>query len=166
MGSCATQLITTRIESDSLPKQPKCEGCSSFLKKSTKKLLFSSVRTGRIRRANQWSKSFLVLFFKKELLSCCADVSVSTRVGIRTQSIKASQGIPSGRQVSKFETPINISHASRALRGRCAQRIRCNRRHIGGRPLGLFPARGWTGPRENAGRAKRTAWSLHIVTIL
>jgi hypothetical protein len=59
------------------------EGSSSFLKKRTKKLLFSSVSTGRIRRANQWSKSFLVLFFKKELLSCCADVSVSTRVGIR-----------------------------------------------------------------------------------
>jgi hypothetical protein len=49
------------------------------LKKRTKKLLFCSVSTGRIRRANQWSKSFLVLFFKKELLSCCADVSVSTR---------------------------------------------------------------------------------------
>jgi hypothetical protein len=81
-GADRARLIPTRIESDSAPKQPKCEGSSSFLKKSTKKLLFSSLRTGRIGRVNQWSKSFLVLFFKKELLSCFADVSVSTRVGI------------------------------------------------------------------------------------
>jgi len=41
------------------------EGSSSFLKKRTKKLLFVGVRASRIRRYN---KSFLVLFFKKELL--------------------------------------------------------------------------------------------------
>jgi hypothetical protein len=44
------------------------EGSSSFLKKRTKKLLFDSVRTDRIARVNQQNKSFLVLFFKKELL--------------------------------------------------------------------------------------------------
>jgi hypothetical protein len=42
---------------------------SSFLKKRTKKLLLSSVRGGRADRVNQYSKSFLVLFFKKELLA-------------------------------------------------------------------------------------------------
>jgi hypothetical protein len=43
----------------------KKEGSSSFLKKRTKKLLFVGSRASRIRRG---SKSFLVLFFKKELL--------------------------------------------------------------------------------------------------
>jgi hypothetical protein len=46
------------------------EGSSSFLKKRTKKLLPASVRVDRAWRANQQSKSFLVLLFKKELLSC------------------------------------------------------------------------------------------------
>jgi hypothetical protein len=46
----------------------KCEGSSAFLKKSTKKLLFASRRASRIGRVKQWNKSFLVLFFKKELL--------------------------------------------------------------------------------------------------
>jgi hypothetical protein len=40
------------------------------LKKRTKKLLRDLVRAGRIRRVNQPDKSFLVLFFKKELLPC------------------------------------------------------------------------------------------------
>jgi len=47
----------------------KVQESSSFFKKSTKKLLFTSVRTDRVCRVNQTSKSFLVLFFKKELLS-------------------------------------------------------------------------------------------------
>jgi hypothetical protein len=46
----------------------KHKGSSSFLKKRTKKLLLSSVRGGRSDRVDQHSKSFLVLFFKKELL--------------------------------------------------------------------------------------------------
>jgi hypothetical protein len=40
-----------------------------FFEKRTKKLLFSWRRAGRIGRAIQWSKSFLFLFFKKEILS-------------------------------------------------------------------------------------------------
>jgi len=40
------------------------------LKKRTKKLFLSTVRTDLACRANQQSKGFLVLFFKKELLSC------------------------------------------------------------------------------------------------
>jgi hypothetical protein len=41
----------------------------------------------RERNAAETDKSFLVLFFKKELLSCCADVSLPMRVGIsRTRS--------------------------------------------------------------------------------
>jgi hypothetical protein len=44
------------------------EGSRSFLKKRTKKLLLSSVRGRHAHRVNQQSKSFLVLFFKKELL--------------------------------------------------------------------------------------------------
>jgi hypothetical protein len=45
------------------------EESSSFLKKRTKKLLFYSIRVDRPRSATKHSKSFLVLFFKKELLS-------------------------------------------------------------------------------------------------
>jgi len=52
-------------------KESKREGSSSFLKKRTKKLFLSTVRTGLACRVNQQNKSFLVLFFKKELLSCC-----------------------------------------------------------------------------------------------
>jgi hypothetical protein len=93
LGGCDVQprrILTRseRIESDSPPKQAKCEGSSSFLKKRTKKLLFSSVRTDRISRVSHWIKSFLVLFFKKELLSCCTDVSVSTRVDISFESCR------------------------------------------------------------------------------
>jgi hypothetical protein len=44
------------------------EGSSSFLKKRTKKLLLSSGRASRTNRVNQTSKSFLFLFFKKEIL--------------------------------------------------------------------------------------------------
>jgi hypothetical protein len=42
---------------------------SSFLKKRTKKLLLFGMRTDRPGTSNQQSKSFLVLFFKKELLT-------------------------------------------------------------------------------------------------
>jgi hypothetical protein len=45
------------------------EGSSSFLEKRTKKLFLSPVRPNVACRANQQSKSFLVLYFKKELLS-------------------------------------------------------------------------------------------------
>jgi hypothetical protein len=45
----------------------KKQGSCSFLKKRTKKLLFP--RLVRLAR-NQTDKSFLVLFFKKELLPC------------------------------------------------------------------------------------------------
>ena len=56
-------------------KSPACsrkgqQGSSSFLKKRTKKLLLSLVRADRACRVNQQDKSFLVLFFKKELLPC------------------------------------------------------------------------------------------------
>jgi hypothetical protein len=44
------------------------EGSRSFLKKSTKKLLLSSLRRNRIVRFKPTNKSFLVFFFKKELL--------------------------------------------------------------------------------------------------
>jgi hypothetical protein len=51
-----------------IPKEGKDEESSSFLKKRTKKLLLASMRTDRALRVNQQNKSFLVLFFKKELL--------------------------------------------------------------------------------------------------
>jgi len=54
----------------SAAKEGKHEGSSSFLKKRTKKLLLASVRIELAGRVHQHSKSFLVLFFKKELLSC------------------------------------------------------------------------------------------------
>jgi len=41
-----------------------------FFEKRTKKLLFSRLRNNVACRVKQQSKSFLVLFFKKELLSC------------------------------------------------------------------------------------------------
>jgi hypothetical protein len=50
------------------------EGSSSFLKKRTKKLLSIAPSTGATRLARRrrvTSKSFLVLFFKKELLPSC-----------------------------------------------------------------------------------------------
>jgi len=49
------------------------------LKKRTKKLLLSAVRIGLDFRINQQSKSFLVLFFKKELLSCWLLLEVAGR---------------------------------------------------------------------------------------
>jgi hypothetical protein len=52
-------------------KKAKRQGSSSFLKKRTKKLLFASLpisRISRISRISQQSKSFLFLFFKKEIL--------------------------------------------------------------------------------------------------
>jgi hypothetical protein len=104
-GMC---VIPTRIESDSAPKQSKCEGSSAFLKKSTKKLLFSSVRIGRIRRANQWSKIFLVLFFKKELLSCCADMSVATRIDITVKN--SGRGHLIRRLLDNAATKLGIGH--------------------------------------------------------
>jgi hypothetical protein len=64
---CGAQLSDMDIEE-------KCQGSSSFLKKRTKKLLFVSVRVNRCGRVKQASKSFLVLFFKKELLPCFAGV--------------------------------------------------------------------------------------------
>jgi hypothetical protein len=52
------------------------------LKKRTKKLLLHWLAR-RIRPARrEENKSFLVLFFKKELLACYADVLISTQVGI------------------------------------------------------------------------------------
>jgi hypothetical protein len=48
---------------------------SSFLKKRTKKLLLASVSVDRFSRINQESKSFLFLFFKKEILPCFALVA-------------------------------------------------------------------------------------------
>jgi hypothetical protein len=56
--------IRTGVEIDTQAKQ----GSISFLKKRTKKLLLSSRRASPINRVNQQGKSFLVLFFKKELL--------------------------------------------------------------------------------------------------
>jgi len=44
------------------------EGSISFLKKRNKNLLLLGIRTDRSGRVNQQNKSFLVLFFKKELL--------------------------------------------------------------------------------------------------
>jgi hypothetical protein len=57
-------------------KQEGQEGSSSFLKKRTKKLLLmlslaALKKKGSSRTCHtQTSKSFLVLFFKKELLTC------------------------------------------------------------------------------------------------
>jgi len=48
------------------------EGSSSFLKKRTKKLLFIAVRIVPVlsfRRQGRRNKSFLLLFFKKEVLA-------------------------------------------------------------------------------------------------
>ncbi len=58
----------------------KHEGSSSFLKKRTKKLLLSSVRGGRSDRVNQHTKSFLVLFFKKELLPAWPSPGIAGRL--------------------------------------------------------------------------------------
>jgi hypothetical protein len=44
---------------------------SSFLKKRTKKLLFCWFTRQERSTRTETSKSFLVLFFKKELLPCC-----------------------------------------------------------------------------------------------
>jgi photosystem II stability/assembly factor-like uncharacterized protein len=51
---------------------PGAQESSSFLKKRTKKLLLASVRAGLNDRVNQTIKSFLFLFFKKEILPCFA----------------------------------------------------------------------------------------------
>jgi hypothetical protein len=59
------RLVPARSYAASATKR---KGSSSFLNKRTKKLLLSSIRGGRADRVNQHSKSFLVLFFKKELL--------------------------------------------------------------------------------------------------
>jgi hypothetical protein len=62
------------------------EGSSSFLKKRTKKLLLDLVRVDRGLRVNQSSKSFLVLFFKKELLPAFFTVSASCAQAIPQQA--------------------------------------------------------------------------------
>ena len=54
------------------------EGSSSFLKKRTKKLLFIAARACRVHLRN---KSFLFLFFKKEILPCFA-LSVFPRIDV------------------------------------------------------------------------------------
>jgi hypothetical protein len=77
--------MPARIASDSLRKEGKYEASSSFLKKSTKKLLFASRRAARIGRVNQWSKSFLVLFSKKNCFLASPYLSVSKRVGTTLQ---------------------------------------------------------------------------------
>jgi hypothetical protein len=59
-------------------KGPPQEGSSSFLKKRTKKLLLLGMHTDRAGRVNQQNKSFLVLFFKKELLPS----RLATAIGI------------------------------------------------------------------------------------
>jgi hypothetical protein len=41
-----------------------------FFEKKNQKTFALGMRPERVRRANQQSKSFLVLFFKKELLPC------------------------------------------------------------------------------------------------
>jgi len=46
-------------------------GRCSFLKKRTKKRLLLGMRTDRAGRVKQTNESFLVLFFKKELLPWC-----------------------------------------------------------------------------------------------
>jgi hypothetical protein len=65
-------------------KTAKRQGSSSFLKKRTKKLVLDLVRAGRIGRVNRQSKSFLFLFFKKEMLPSLR--SVSKAIGIRARS--------------------------------------------------------------------------------
>jgi hypothetical protein len=45
-------------------------GSSSFLKKRTKKLLLDCLTRQQRSVSTKQSKSFLVLFFKKELLPC------------------------------------------------------------------------------------------------
>jgi hypothetical protein len=63
-----------------MPKEATRQESSSFLKKRAKKLLRAPVRVDRVGRVNRTSKSFLFLFFKKEILPCFAGVSVPTRV--------------------------------------------------------------------------------------
>jgi hypothetical protein len=55
---------------------PRAKESSSFLKKRTKKLFVPQGRATRIGRVSQENKSFLFLFFKKEILPCFAGVSV------------------------------------------------------------------------------------------
>jgi hypothetical protein len=61
----------------------KREESSSVLKKRTKKLLILQGKAACIGRADQKNKSFLFLFFKKEILPCFAGASVSARAGIK-----------------------------------------------------------------------------------
>jgi hypothetical protein len=58
-------LLLTRIESDSPPKQPKCEGGSSFLKKKNQKtfVLFSKHRSYQARQPME--QKFFGSFFQK-----------------------------------------------------------------------------------------------------
>ena len=55
----------------------------TFIYLNTCRLYLNTCRLYRLRY--QENKSFLFLFFKKEILPCVAGVSVSMRVGIRRQ---------------------------------------------------------------------------------
>jgi hypothetical protein len=107
-------LIPTRIESDSLPKEGKCQESSSFLKKRTKKLLLASIRASLIGRVNQQRKSLLVLFFRKELLPRFAGVSVPTRVGIILHRQRAFAGSGEGRENFRPEQLYRFLHLGKA----------------------------------------------------
>jgi hypothetical protein len=61
--------MPTHIESNSLPKEGKCQESSSFLKKRTKKLLFVSCHIGPrrgVRAYEQQTKVFWFFFSKKK----------------------------------------------------------------------------------------------------
>jgi hypothetical protein len=64
-AACHQQRSESRIENDSPPKEGKCQESSSFLKKRTKKLLFSLIPDLRIYSANQHNQKFFVSFFQK-----------------------------------------------------------------------------------------------------
>jgi hypothetical protein len=81
--------MPTCIETDSPPEEGKRRESSSFLKKRTKKLLSYLEPIGAASGATLFCfvsaarlKSFLFLFFKKEILPCFAAASVSTQVSI------------------------------------------------------------------------------------
>ncbi|HTZ70429.1 MAG TPA: hypothetical protein VMB71_07260 [Acetobacteraceae bacterium] len=86
------QTVSCSIENELLSKEAKRQESSSFLKKRTKKLFSVAGGTDStyltpLLRAK--TKSFLVLFFKKELLLCFAGFSISTRVSTKRLDSKA-----------------------------------------------------------------------------
>jgi hypothetical protein len=85
------------------------------LKKRTKKLLLASMRADRIGRINQESKSFLFLFFKKEILPCFAGVSLSMKARSHDEAVERIFAfVEAGIGMMRFGTHARQAHLSPA----------------------------------------------------